>query len=203
MLREQLKIGDAPVVITVTRMTRQKGIPTLLAAAARVHAVRPEIRFVLVGGWETEGRHAISQAEIERHHPYVQATGSRSDVPGLLRMADIFAFPTMYREGVPRVVLEAGLAGLPIVTTDMPGCNAVVRDGWSGLIVPPRDPARLADAILGLLGDPVRRRALGRQARSHVKRQFGLDLVVDRYVTLYREVLAQSAPAAPSLYVHR
>ena len=56
------------------------------------------------------------------------------------------------------MLLEAALAGLPIVTTDMPGCSDVVRDGWSGLLVPPRDPARLAEGIIALLDDRARAR---------------------------------------------
>ena len=114
-LRHELGLGTAEIVITVTRMTRQKGIPTLLKAAALVHEARPGVRFLLVGPRQSEGPLAVSQAEIDRHAPYVKALGPRSDVPALLSLADVFAFPTEYREGVPRVLLEAALAGLPIV----------------------------------------------------------------------------------------
>ncbi|MGH7044201.1 MAG: glycosyltransferase, partial [Acetobacteraceae bacterium] len=202
-LRAEFGLGDAPVVMTVTRLTRQKGVGTLLAAAARVHAVRPDVRFVLVGAWETEGWMAIRPAEIERHRPYVLATGSRPDVPALLNAANIFAFPTEYREGVPRVLLEAGMAELPIVTTDMPGCNDVVRNGWSGVIVPPRNPRGLAAAILGLLDDPAGARVLGARASARVRYEFGLELIVNRYCDLYRSLLGRTAArlagAAPGI----
>jgi glycosyltransferase involved in cell wall biosynthesis len=189
-LRNAFGLGSGPVVITVTRLTRQKGIATLLAAAALVHVARPEVRFLLVGARETEGALAISQAEIDRHREYVIATGARPDVPALLGIADVFAFPTEYREGVPRVLLEAGLASLPIVTTDMPGCNDVVHDGWSGLVVPPRDPRKLAAGVLHLLADRDAARTMGAHAREHVRREFGLGYTVDRYRALYDEVLA-------------
>lgn len=198
-LRAEFGLGTAPVVLTVTRLTRQKGIPTLLQAARKVHAVRPDVRFLLVGPRESEGPLAVGQAEIDRHAPYVIAPGRRDDVPALLKMADAFAFPTEYREGVPRALLEAGLAGLPMVATAMPGCNDVIRDGWSGFLVPPRRPDLLATRILDILDDPDTARAMGRYARTRVTGEFGLDLTVTRYCQVYEEVLGiPSIKAAPS-----
>lgn len=195
VLREQLGLRGAEVVITVTRLTRQKGIPALLQAAARVHAVRPGVRFLLVGPRQSEGPLAVTQAEIDAHAPYVLTTGRRADVPSLLGLADVFVFPTEYREGVPRAVLEAALAGLPIVATRMPGCTDVVRDGWSGRLVPPRDPAALADAILAMLRDREAARAMGRNAAGVVRQAFTLDLVIARFAALYAELL--QGPALP------
>ncbi|MBV8915408.1 MAG: glycosyltransferase family 4 protein [Acetobacteraceae bacterium] len=194
-LRRELGLGDAPVVMTVARLTRQKGIPTLLEAAARVHAVRPEVRFVLVGGWETEGPLAVTAAEIASHQPYVVATGKRADVPSLLRIADLFAFPTEYREGIPRALMEAGLSGLPLIATRMPGCTDVVRDGETGRLVPPRDPQALADCILGLLAQRQAGREMGSRAARLVRAEFGLDLTVARYAHLYSTVLGAFAAA--------
>ena len=136
----------------------EKGIPTLLKAAAMVHRVHPDVSFLLVGPRESEGPLAVTQAEIDQHAPYVMATGPRSDVPALLRLADLFAFPTAYGEGVPRVLLEAALAGVPIVSTSMPGCCEVVRDGWSGSLVPPHAPESLARASSTCLVNARRRK---------------------------------------------
>jgi glycosyltransferase involved in cell wall biosynthesis len=191
-LREELGLGASEIVITVTRLTRQKGISTLLDAAALVHQARPGVRFLLVGPRESEGPFAVAQAEIDRHAPYVTALGRRSDVPALLGLADVFAFPTEYREGVPRVLLEAALARLPIVTTNMPGCNDVVTDGRTGFLVPPRAPSALAARILDLLRDRETAAAMGRRAASFVAQEFGLGLTVTRYASLYTEVLNQA-----------
>lgn len=184
-LRGSLGLGSSEVVLAVTRLTRQKGIPTLLRAAAMVHGVRPGVRFVLVGPRETEGAMAVTQAELNRHAPYVIALGPRSDVPALLPMADVFAFPTEYREGVPRALLEAALAERPIVTTAMPGCTDVVRHAESGLVVPPRAPRQLATAILRLLDDRAAARSMGLRAARTVREGFGLDLTAARYRELY------------------
>jgi len=187
-LREALGLGASEVVVTVTRMTRQKGIPTLLEAAALVHQHRPGVRFLLVGPRESEGPFAVTQAEIERHAPYVLAVGSRSDVPALLGLADVFAFPTEYFEGVPRALLEAAVAGRPIVTTRMPGCTDVIRDGWNGFLVPPRDPRLMAERILDLLRDREAAAAMGVRAAHLVKTEFNLEITVARYAAVYEDL---------------
>lgn len=184
-VRRQLNLDRSEVVITVARMTRQKGIPTLLAAAALVHKERSGVRFLLVGPRESEGSSAIPQADIDRHAPYVIATGKRSDIPALLKLADVFAFPTEYREGVPRALLEAALANLPIVTTTMPGCTDVVMDRWSGFLVPPRDPRALAARILEMLRGREVARVMAARAGQLVRREFGLQLTADRYAEAY------------------
>jgi glycosyltransferase involved in cell wall biosynthesis len=189
-LRQELGLGDAPVVICVTRMTRQKGIPSLLKAAAIVNQKRPDVRFLLVGPRESEGPLAISEAEIARHAPYVIATGLRPDVPAMLRLADVFAFPTEYREGVPRVLLEAALAGVPIVTTGIAGCRDVVRDGWNGLIAPPHAPSVLAAKIIEMLEHPQAALIMATRAREVVRSGFSLSLVVAQQAALYRELLS-------------
>ncbi len=197
-LRRDLGLEDREIIVTVTRVTREKGIPTLLKAARLVHEARPSVCFLLVGPRETEGPSAVTEAELDRYKPYVVATGWRSDIASLLSAADICAFPTEYREGVPRAILEAAVANLPIVTTDVPGCRDVVRDGWSGYVAPERDPRALADKILAALGDPVAARAMARRARDLVTREYELGVALDRYVEAYDELLnAEPAIAEP------
>lgn len=194
-LKADLNLGDSEVVLTVSRLTVQKGIPTLLAAAAIVHAARPNVRFLLVGPRESEGPFAVDQALIERHAPYVIALGSRPDVPALLDLANVFACPTEYREGVPRVLLEAGLAGVPMVATRMPGCDDVVTEDWNGHLVPQRDPRAMAAAILDLLEDPTRARCMGQRSIELVRREYDLNVVTDRYADLYRRLLSTTKPS--------
>lgn len=190
-LRQTLGLGTSEVVISVTRLTRQKGVGTLLEAAALVHRERPGVRFLLVGPRQSEGPFAISQAELDRHAGYVLALGRRADVPSLLGLADAFAFPTEYREGVPRALLEAALARVPIVTTGMPGCSDVVSDGLSGLVVPPRSPRALAAGILELLSNRQRVQEMACRASELVRQEFGLELTAARYAALYAELLAR------------
>ncbi|MBR0909049.1 glycosyltransferase [Bradyrhizobium japonicum] len=192
-LRAELGLGDAEIVLTVSRLTVQKGITTLLEAAKLVHEVRPNVRFLLVGPRESEGPFAVGQALIEAHAPYVIATGARSDIPALLGIADLFAFPTEYREGIPRVLLEAGLAGVPIVASRMPGCDDVVREDWNGKLVAPRDPRALAASILDLLQDSTRAKTMGQRSINVVRKEFDLNVVADRYAELYTQLLSRSS----------
>ncbi|AJA66941.1 glycosyl transferase family 1 [Bradyrhizobium japonicum] len=192
-LRAELGLGDAEIVLTVSRLTVQKGITTLLEAAKLVHEVRPNVRFLLVGPRESEGPFAVGQALIEAHAPYVIATGARSDIPALLGIADLFAFPTEYREGIPRVLLEAGLAGVPIVASRMPGCDDVVREDWNGKLVAPRDPRALAASILDLLQDSARAKTMGQRSINVVRKEFDLNVVADRYAELYTQLLSRSS----------
>ena len=193
-LRAAFGLSDAEIVVTVTRLNRQKGIPTLFEAAALVHRARPRVRFLLIGPRENEGRLAVTQAEIDRHAPYVLAIGARSDVPALLRIADVFAFPTELREGIPRVLLEAAAAGLPIVTTKMPGCTDVIRDGWNGRLVPPHAPELLAERILDLLRDRQAAEAMGARAAAFVRHEFNLGIIVAHYAAVYEELLSCPVP---------
>ena len=97
--------------------------------------------------------------------------------------------------------MEAALAGLPIVATDLPGCNDVIRDGWSGWLVPPRSPRMLAERILRMLREPAAAREMGRRAAEHVRRDFSLELVVQRYRDLYLDLLAgrRTSPATQKI----
>lgn len=203
-LRAELGLEDAEIIMYVGRLTRQKGIPTLLKAIPHIVAARPLARIVLVGPWDTEGSFAVDRKAVEACAGHVLTLGPRPDVPSLLGMADLFAFPTEYREGIPRVLLEAGLSGLPIVATQMPGCSDVVEHGHNGVLVPPRDPAALAAAIIGLLRDPERARDMGERSRPLVRQRFELARVVNRYSDLYHNVLSATdrrrtrAPAVAS-----
>ncbi len=192
-LRQELGLGDAEVVLTVSRITRQKGIGTLLEAMDRVRQVRPNVRFLLVGPRESEGPLASGSAEIEARKPHLVATGPRNDIPALMNMADLFAFPTAYSEGVPRVLLEAGLAQLPIVSTSMPGCLAVIEDNWTGRLVPPRAAGPLADRIVEALANREASAEMAARLPERIHANFTVAAGAVRHAALYRMLLAAGA----------
>ena len=194
-LRKELGLVGSEVVTTVTRVTRQKGIPDLLKAAALVHRERPRVKFLLVGPRESEGPFAITDAELRPHSDYVLPIGPRTDVPSLLAMSDIFAFPSTYAEGVPRALMEAALCGLPIVATDLPGCREVIRNGWNGYLSPGHDPRALAKRILDMLADCAESARVGARGPEIVRSVFSLDEVVGRHAELYERLLRRWPPA--------
>jgi glycosyltransferase involved in cell wall biosynthesis len=191
-LRASLGLTGKKVIIYVGRLTRQKGVPTLLEAFSHVVRKVPDVRLVLVGPLESEGPFGIRKEELGRFGEKVLCLGRRGDVPALLRAADMFAFPTEYREGVPRVLLEAGLAELPIVASRMPGCSDVVDDGKNGILVDPGNPVSLGEAILKMFDNPVQASAMGACSPALVRERFELDSVIESYCEVYRAVLSNS-----------
>jgi glycosyltransferase involved in cell wall biosynthesis len=139
------------------------------------------------------GRRAVAPSVIRSYAGDVRYLGARDDVPALLALADLFVLPTYYREGVPRVLLEAAATGVPSIATDMPGCREVVAHGRTGLLVPPRDPARLAEAIADLFNSDKRRAEMGRAALEEVAASFDLSRIAGAYDSIYDRVLQMTA----------
>ncbi len=190
--RQELGLAGKLVVTMIARLVITKGVREFLQAARRVREQMPNVVFLLIGPSTSEGKQAISIEEIDSYADSVKYLGTRSDIPTLLSLTDVFVLPTYYREGVPRVLLEAGAMALPMITTDMPGCRDVVRDNWNGYLATPRDAASLAAAMLKLLDNPARRIEMGARSKVHVVENFSLDRVADAYADIYQRVLTQS-----------
>lgn len=188
-VRDELDAAASDLIVTVGRVTREKGIPTLLRAADLVHQVRPTAKFLIVGPQVSEGPLAVPAADIARRAPYVCALGPRTDVPAILRQADVFAFPTEYREGIPRALLEAVVAGVPVVVTDMPGCLEVIEDGRTGYVVPPQAPELLANRILKILDDRGKAARMSARASVAVRQEYDIKIIAQRTLSLYNDIL--------------
>ena len=130
------------------------------------------------------------QLERWRREGAVEVWGRRDDMPDILRGSSLVVLPTYYREGVPKILIEAAATGLPAVTTDAPGCRDIVVDGQTGLLVPPRDADALAEAIATLLRDPVRRTEMGKRAREHALSAFSLERVIAETLRIYGGLLS-------------
>ena len=127
----------------------------------------------------------------------VELLGSRPDVPDLLRQADLMVFPSLPAgEGMPGVLIEAGLSGLPVVATDVPGVRTIVQDGSSGLVVAVDDPQAMVAAVAGLLDDPDHRREMGRAARERCVERFSLASVAAQWLRLLGPLLPQGGHQA-------
>lgn len=193
-LRAELGVENKLVVTMISRLVREKGVVEFLAAAEEISRLMGNTVFLLVGPQGTEGRMAVPMSEVSaRTSDRVRYLGARDDVSALLGITDVFVLPTHYREGVPRVLLEAGAVGLPLVTTDMPGCREVVRNRWNGNLVPPKDVAELVASILELLNMPATgRQLMGARSRDLVRAKFDLEIVAKAYAKVYRDILSSS-----------
>jgi glycosyltransferase involved in cell wall biosynthesis len=172
------------VVILVARLLREKGIAEFVEAAQMLQGARA--RFLLVGGPDPEHPAAIDTTTLAqwKARGNVEFLGHRDDVLELLHSAHIACLPS-WREGTPRSLLEAMACGLPIVATDVPGCREVVRNGDNGLLVPPRDPQALADALRRLINDPELRTSMGARSRQRAVDEFSAEHVIERTMAVY------------------
>ncbi len=179
--------AEAIVLLWVGRLDPVKGLEDLIEARRRLKDDR--VYVVLVGEGEQEGelRRQIRDAGlIDR----ILLTGRRDDIPQLLAMADLFVFPSL-TEGLPNALLEAMAAGRPIVTTRVPGCQELIADGRTGVLVSPRSPGELADGIRRLIGDRAWSMRLGQNAFRHVADHYGIEATVRQYAELYRGIVRQ------------
>ncbi len=174
--------------ISVGRLDPQKGYDTLLRGAALVSRAAPEFRLWIVGETQVGGSGYAAMlhrlCEELRLTETVRFLGVRRDVPHLLAQADGFALASRW-EGFGLVFLEAMAAAKPVVATNVSAIPEVVDDGVTGLLVPPDDPAALAEALLALVRDPALARRLGEAGRERARTRFSADAMVAQTVAVY------------------
>jgi len=179
--------GDELSVVMPTRLVHEKGVAVFVEAARVLKSRGVHARFQLAGGISTTNPNAITQSEMNSmvSDGAVEWLGRVSDMPALLAKTSLIAYPSHYREGVPKVLLEAAAMGKAIVTTDHPGCREAVRDGYNGLLVPIKDPTALADAIEKLLADSALREEMGKRSREMAVNEFSASLVTRETLAVY------------------
>lgn len=189
-LRRRFGIGDEPLLIQTARLLPHKGQTELVEAFAAVVRRVPESRLWLAG--EGPQRPVLERIVRQRGLDRARLLGNRMDVPNLLAIADLFAFPS-HLEGHPGALIEAMLTGLPIVASDIPMHRETLEPGHSGILTPLRDPPALAAAMLRLLRDRPTAERLGREARRVACERFSIETIAARHEALYREVAGESA----------
>ena len=169
----------------IGRLAWEKGIDIYLAAAARVHAELPNARFVVIG--EGPDREALEGTlDTLRLGSAVRFLGRRDDMPSVYASLDLMVSASR-QEGLPIALLEGMASGLPIVATAVGEVPTVVREGCTGLVVPPGDPSALAAAMLELLRDPERRASFSSAAREGIASEYSADRMAADYVRVYQE----------------
>ncbi len=179
-------------IVLVARMLWDKGVGEFVEAARCLTEAGVNARFVLVGDPDPANPASVPESTLRSWHGQhgVEWWGRRDDMPAVLQAAHIACLPSSYGEGLPKSLLEAAACGLPIVTTDAPGCREVVQDGVSGLLVPVRDADALAAALGELIGDAGLRRNMGEQSRVRAEIEFGQEAIIAQTLAVYREARA-------------
>ncbi len=178
-----------PVVLLVSRMLWEKGIQEFVDAARLLN--KPEIlaKFVLVGAPDSGNPSSIPEDQLRAWSESgdVAWVGWSDDMPTTIRESAIVCFPTYYGEGLPKVLLEAGAAGRPVVTTDIAACREIIQHEVNGLLVPPRDIPALTEALRRLILDAGLRLRLGKAAREIVTAEFTVEKINKQTIELYKE----------------
>jgi glycosyltransferase involved in cell wall biosynthesis len=192
-LRDELGLGAGPVAIVVANLHWYKGHEYFLQAWADVCRAHPDAVALLVGDGPVRAAREADARElgIEAN---VRFLGTRRDVPALLAVADVLVHPSR-EEGFCNAVIEAMAAARPVVATAVGGNPEAVVDGETGLLVPPLDAGRLAEAVLTVLGLPDRGKAWGVAGRRRAVEQFQRSWMVQRYEALYDQLLAKAGYA--------
>lgn len=160
-----------PVVCLAARLLRDKGVVEFAEAAAILKERGVKADFQLIGSVDSGNPASVTEEEIAvwRDRGLVEVLGHRNDVASLFANAHIVTLPS-YREGLPKVLIEAAACGRAVVTTDVPGCRDAIDPNVTGLLVPARDAVALADALQSLIDDPALRKRMGAAGRSLAER---------------------------------
>ena len=184
--RRRLKIEDDEFAfVFIGRIVRDKGMDELAEAMIRLGRLGRKCKLILVGWYEREQTTMSEEHEnFFRNSDSVAYVGYKKDVRPYLLAADALVFPS-YREGFPRVPLEAGAMGLPSIVTDINGCNEIIVNGENGIVIPPRDVESLYSAMLRFIDRRKETAAMAAKARQMVKDRYEHSEVVQSLLAMY------------------
>jgi glycosyltransferase involved in cell wall biosynthesis len=195
--RATLGLGEeVRAIVTVGRQEFQKAQDDLVSAFELLAANHNDVELFLVGPSGNRSRELRVRVDGSGHRDRIHMLGHRDDVPDILAAADLFVFPSLY-EGFPGAVIEAMALGLPVIASQLPTLQELVEDGCSGLLVPPGNPARLAEAIRRVVGDPRTSRRLGERGRELFLARLTTRESHRRTVQLYERLLAAGGASKP------
>lgn len=185
----KLPVGT-PVVLLAARLLTDKGIREFVKAARLLRLRGVLARFCLAGTVDSANPTSLTEVELEEwvNEGVIECWGHRLDMPNVFRSAYIVVLPS-YREGLPKVLLEAAACGRPVVTTDVPGCRDAVSPGVTGVLVPVRNFLALADALEALVNDPEGCQSMGKAGRLLAEHSFDVRQVVSAHLNIYRELI--------------
>ena len=183
-----------PVVMFAARLLRDKGLQEfidaveLLQKQESVQSLDP--RFVLVGQIDMENPASFTQAELDQieSHSQIEVWGYQSDMQNVLSRAHIVVLPS-YREGFPKVLIEAAACGRAVITTDVPGCRDAIINGETGFLVPAKNSLQLAEAMERFLLSPELVKTMGEKGRHLAVSHFDIKQVVAQHMQIYEDLL--------------
>lgn len=183
-----------PVVVMASRLLKDKGVWEFVFAAKEINARGVSARFILAGDMDQGNPASLSLAEIEfiKQDGAVIVTGYCADIASLFSTVHVVVLPS-YREGLPKVLVEAAACGRAVVTTNVPGCRDAIDPDQTGLLVPAYDGHALADAVVRLLEQPKLRQSMGATGRVLAENEFDIKRIVQKHLDVYHELIQHTA----------
>lgn len=178
------------VALFASRMLWDKGVDDFVEAARILKGQGIHARFVLAGQGDPGNPTSVPEDQLRawQKEGVAEWWGARDDMPAVLAQSHVVCLPTSYGEGVPKVLIEAAASGRPIVASDVPGCREIVRPEENGILVPPRNPVALAQALRRLHGDPGLRQRMGETGRRLAVGEFSVERVNRDTAKVYEEL---------------
>ena len=185
---ESEKIAPPLKIVFTGRMIASKGVLVLIEAAEKLRRdFSGKMQFLLCGDLDKNPA-ALTKEQVDElcDGSYIKWLGFQKDIYSVLKNCHIMCFPSFYMEGLPKSVIDAEAAGLPVITTDWVGCRDTVVDGENGFIVPPHDANAVAEKIRILIEDDALRQKMGKKAREYAEKYFSIQTVVESHLKIYR-----------------
>lgn len=186
------KFHSEDYILMSSRMLFDKGIREYCLASNIVKkSYKKKIKFVLSGPLDIPSPSSISQKELKSliNQNHIDYIGHSDNMAELIASAKIFIYPSYYPEGIPKVLIEANACGVPIITTDHPGCRDAIINNSTGLLIPIKDPVSLSDAIIKLLKNKKLSVSMGKNARSLAESTYDVSKVIDKHYFFYQKFL--------------
>jgi glycosyltransferase involved in cell wall biosynthesis len=181
--------SGVPIIILAARLLKDKGVKEFIVAAKLVNINNNRARFALVGEPDFDNPASIQRYELENWESegIIELWGHREDMEKVISLSTIVVLPS-YREGFPKILIEAAACGRPIVTTDVPGCRDAIDKDITGIIVPVQDYLELAKKISFLLDNPFLSRKMGNAGRIRAEEIFDINKVVQKHMNIYEDL---------------
>ena len=191
-IKETMGLSGKYVFTLVTRLLWEKGIREAIEALQIVAKKHPNIVFLIVGDEDGHNPRSVTQDYIKNFetNENIRFVGKKSNINEILAATDVYLYPSYYREGIPRSVLEALATGIPIVTTNMPGCNLTVIEKQNGLLIEPKSKEAIVEAVNWMIENKENWASMGLKSRELAQKEFSDTMIYSQIESIYASLYA-------------
>jgi glycosyltransferase involved in cell wall biosynthesis len=174
-----------------SRLLHDKGVFDFINAAKILKKRAIKAKFLLAGNLDSDNTSSLSNKELQniKKEKIVKVLGYHQNIPLLFARSNIICLPSYYGEGLPKVLIEAAAASRAVITTNIPGCRDAIIPNKTGLLVPLKNPKKLADAFEYLIKHPAKRIAMGKAGRKLAEKKFSIEKVVKAHLSIYQQLI--------------